>query len=380
VHWPRVLRFGRLAALPAAVVVYMVVFLVTMLVPASARALVPWPRLGGLAGVLVALPMCSWSIRLVRRFLRRLVPLHAGGERLMIPALACVGGAIVAAVSLTGWAQEFVSLPASTWLEHPDLFNAAPACTWLIALTALAREYARGRPADDSYVLYLRTFLSFSDRAMMALLFSVIGSRTRIVVLTAPHSDAASWDPILIAFRGNPFFQLSAKVPLFVTATDADWQSSVRGLMQGATHTIIDVSALTPGVLTEIEMLRQLAGWDRVFWLCEASRVPAIEKIRGVVGGGRMPDERIILYNRSLAAAVPSLIGGLVLSLVILFVLPIVRNAQTGRLPQFDDTAEGIGRMLGAVFPATVFFLAVFLRAAVDPEAKRRLRAALASV
>jgi hypothetical protein len=60
--------------------------------------------------------------------------------------------------------------------------------------------------------------------------------------------------------------------------------------------------------------------------------------------------------------------------------LPMVRNAQTGRLPQFDNTAEGIGRMLGAVFPATVFFLAVFLRTAVDPEAKRRLRAALASV
>src|SRR5918993_62525 len=377
-HFPSGLRFGRLAALPAAVIVYMLVFLVTMLVPSAARALIPWPSAAGVVGLIVAVPMCSWSVRLVRRFSGRLVPLRASGERLLVPALVCLGGAAVAVVNVVRWSQQFLDLPGAMWLAHPDLYHAAPAATWLVALIVLASEYLRGRPRDDVYILYLRTFLSFSDRAMMALLFSLIGSRRRIVVLPAPQSDAASWDPILIAFRGNPLFHLAAKVPVFVTATHADWQSSVQRLMEKATHTIIDVSALTPGVLAEVEMLRQGARWDRVFWLCEVSRVDALKTVRGVVGDSRVPSERVVFYHRSAAAALPSVIAGLALSFVCLSVLPIVRNAQLGRAAHVDNPAEAIGRMLGAVFLAALFFLAVFVRTAVDPQAKKQLRTLLA--
>src|SRR5215203_6767913 len=94
---PRPFRVGRVAALPAAVIVYMLVFLATMLLPAMARALTAWSGAAGVVAVLLAVPMCSWSVRLVRRFGGRLVPLHASGERMIAPALACSAGALVAA-------------------------------------------------------------------------------------------------------------------------------------------------------------------------------------------------------------------------------------------------------------------------------------------
>jgi hypothetical protein len=374
------LRIGRLAALPAAVIVYMLVFLSTTLVPFATQSLTPWPAVGLAVGIVVAVVMCGWSVRLLRRFAARLVPLRASGARRPIAAVVCAG------VALTSCGAILLSLPLLFDPPSPssesglEFYTVVPGLAFATAFGSLALDYYRGRPRPDAYVLYLRTFLSFSDRAMMALLFSVIGSRRRVVVLTAPRSDAASWDPVLIAFRGNPLLRLRAKVPVFMTATDEDWQASVKRLIEGASHTIVDVSALTPGVQVELAILRGETSGN-ILWLCEASRAEVLEKVRQLVGSSLVTADRVLFYRQSVVAALPGMAAGLGLSLLCLFLLPLISNLQQGRSPlRGGDTAEIVGRLMGAVFLAVLFFFAVFLRPAVDRQARRRLRTLLAEV
>jgi hypothetical protein len=370
------LGLGRLAVLPATAIVVIVASLATMLMPWVVQAYTPWPAVARAGGIVVAVLMCSWSGRLIRRFSARLVPLRANGERRVVAAGACVVVALTSLVAVLLWARQLGTLARAP--ETVEFWSVTPAIAWLIAFVLLAAEYSRGRPRDGPYVLYLRTFLSFSDRAMMALLFSLVGSRRRVVVLTAPRSDAASWDPVLIAFRGNPIFRLRAQVPVFMTAAVADWQLSVRRLIAGATQTIVDVSALTPGVQAELEILRDMPRWHSILWLCEASRADVLDTVRATVGRTNVPDERVVFYTRSIVAALPGIAGGLGLSLLCLAVLPAIGNLQRGRTLDVQSPAEGLGRVVGALFPAVLFFLVVFARPAVDRQARHRLRSLLA--
>ena len=360
--------FGRLAAVPAAVVVYMSVFFATWALPTAAWAVTPWPAVGAVLAAVGALLTCGWSVRAIRRFFGRLMPLHASGERLLVPAAGVLLLAVLAAVQL------------ALAIGQRSMFVVAPAGTWLVALVLVAGDLLHGRPRDDAFVLYLRTFFAFSDRAVMAVLFKLLGGKRRIVALTPRRSNAASWDPVLIAFEGNPLFSVSAKIPLFMTANDDVWQSAVRGLMEGATHTIVDVSDLTVGVQAEIEMLCHGIDSDRIIWLCEASRREALEEVRRIAGARMMPPDRVVVYRHSYAAAAPRLALGFGLSVFFFFLLPMLRNLQTSGAPQFSNAGEAVGYAVGSGLLPLLFFVAVFLRTAVDSDSTNRLRTLLARV
>jgi len=350
------LGLGRITALPAAIIVESLVALCTVGIPVWAETLTPWPRVALPVGIAVAAMICGWSSRTLRRFVARLVPLRASGERRPIAAFVCAGVALISGGCIPLFVWLLLSRPSPD--GRFDSYGVALGCAWVIAFTPLALDYYRGRPSEDKYVLYLRTFLSFSDRAMMALLFSVFGGRHRVVVLTAPRSDAASWDPILIAFRGNPFWRLRAKVPVFMTATDSDWQGSVKRLIEGASHTIVDVSALTPGVLKELEILSDITEYVNVFWLCEAARAELLERVRQAVGRSMVPPDRVLLYTKSIVAAVPGIAAGLGISLLVLSLLtmPISEFQQGHTLLNGIVTPETVGRALGRLTPAALFF------------------------
>ena len=186
----------------------------------------------------------------------RAVPLAPAADRMLVPELACAAGAMLAAVAVVDSIYRLVSVEdVAAWFPIGGVELIAGS-TWFVALVQQARQYFRPRAiVDGPYILYLRTFLGFSDRAVTAALFGIVGGRTRVLVLTAPHSDAASWDPILIAFRGNPVHRLSAKSPVFLRATDSDWERTVRQLVDGASQIVIDISDMSLGVRAELEML-----------------------------------------------------------------------------------------------------------------------------
>jgi hypothetical protein len=374
-----IVGLGRLAAVPSLLVIYMTGFVVPFLLPDFARGTWPWRSSAPYAGLLVAAFACPWTARVLFRFCTRVVPFHASGKRRIVPLLGCFAGALFALGSLVDWSDRHRTVPPGhAWLAHPEVYEMALGLAWLLALVALGYGYARGRPRGRVDVLYLRTFLGFSDRAMMALLFSLIGGRRTVAVLTAPRSSSGSWDPFVISFRGNPFFVPWARSPVFMGASDADWQASVKLLIGEASQVIVDVSDLTRGVQAEVAMIRDHGSAERVIWLRDGSQAEADERVRELVGA-TMPAERVVAYERSFSAALPNLVLGGGVALLVLLLMPLALLVRSkGIAPvHLDRPGFAIGRLMGWMLPAGLFILAVFVRRAVDQRAARRLRSLL---
>ncbi|HEU4936135.1 MAG TPA: hypothetical protein VFT39_06765, partial [Vicinamibacterales bacterium] len=251
--------------------------------------------------------------------------------------------------------------------------------TFCIALALQAHQYSRPSAIPTPYILYLRTFLGFSDRAVTAALFTIVGGRNPIAVLTAPRSDAASWDPVLIAFRGNPIVRLSAKSPVFLTAADHEWERSVRNLIYGASHVVVDISNMSSGVRAELEMVGREGISNKVIWLSEAAQSDRLQQIRALVGTAHMPPDRVIFYERSWTAALPNLLIGFCLSELFVFTWLLLSGGSVRSVVTLRDLGFVIGYLTGQSLPGLLLFAVVFARPAVDRHAQRKLRTLLAS-
>lgn len=368
----------RLTALGAAIVVYMSVFLAIVTVPMLARSLVPWESAAPVLALVVAIPMCTWSVRVIRRFCGRLMPVSLTGEHMLAPALACIGGSVLAGVISLGSIRQLTSSRgASGWFESGAWYELAAAGTWCVALAIQSTQYFHTRLPKSPYIVYLRTFLGFSDRAMMATLFTIAAGRKRIVVLTAPHSNSASWDPVLIAFRGNPMLRLSATSPVFLTATDREWETAVKRLIDAASHVLIDVSDLSPGIRAEIEMVTREGISKNVIWLSESAKGDRVQEIRSLLRNSQIPDDRLVFYTRSWTAAWTNLLVGACLTALFFGVLPAVSGPSTD--VQIGSAEEFVGYLIGRSAPALLFFAFVFARPAVDRHAQNALRALISA-
>lgn len=377
----RRMRATILTAPWAALIVWLSVLCATVGIPLFAYSMTPSNAAAPVVGLVVALAMCAWSVRAIRRLCARVVPLSPGGGRMLVPELACMAGCALAAVVILDAIQRLVSARDLAAGFMPGWLELTAAGTWCVALALQARQYSRPSSTQGPYVLYLRTFRGFSDRAMTAALFTVVGGRKRVVVLTAPHSDAASWDPVLIAFRGNPLLRLSAKSPVFLRATDRDWERSVRQLVDGASQIVIDISDMSRGVRAELEMLGRPGTSEKVIWLSEATQADRLPQVRALVGGAHMPPDRVIFYERSWTAALPNMLIGLCLS-----EFPFWLSADIGALSNLlavrDLTPRELGSLLGTFTgrsaPGLLTFTAIFARPAVDRRTQKTLRTLLA--
>ena len=360
----------KLTALGAALVVYMSVFVVTLGVPRLAQSLTPWESAAPAVGLLAAILACTWSARVIRRFCGRLVPVSISGEHMLAPALACIAGSVFAGV----WCLRTLR-PLVTSVEFDSWYELATGGTWCIALAIQSREDLYRRPIKKPYVLYLRTFLGFSDRAMMAALFTIIAGRKRIVVLT-PSSNSASWDPVLIAFRGNPLLRLSVSSPVFLKAPDHDWKSAVRDLADGASQILIDVSDLSPGIRAEIEMIGEEGVSKKVIWLSESSNADRVQEVRSFVRSLHIPADRLVFYTRSWTAAWPNLLLGACIIAPFLFL--VLSDPSGSQLLRESRVQDFVGWAIGSSGPFLLFFALVFARPAVDSHARNALRVLLA--
>ena len=306
-------------AIWAALIVCSSVLFATIGIPFAAYSLTPWTAAAPIMALVVVPPVSSWSVRALRRFCGRLIPLSSSGNRMFAPRLACMAGCVFAFIAVLNSIQRLVTLrDVATWFESGGVLVIA-AGTFCIALALQACQYFRPTAVRTPYILILRTFLGFSDRAVTAALFTIVGGRNPIAVLTAPHSNSASWDPVLIAFRGNPILQLSAKSPVFLRAADHEWERSVRNLVDGASHVVVDISDMSSGVRAEVEMVGREGISNKVIWLSDAAQSDRLPQIRALVGSAHMPADRVIFYERSWTAALPNLLIGLCLSELFVF-------------------------------------------------------------
>jgi hypothetical protein len=365
---------GRFAAFPSFFIIYILSFIIPGLVPAIFRAIWPWTASAPYVGLLVAVPLCLWIARALARFLLRAFPVRASGKIRWLPIVFCLIG-----VQFTiGLVWEFLAGGVSS--THPDLYiQLCPPCTWLFAFLIVLWHHTRGRTRRPGYVLFLRTFLSFSDRSMIATLLSIVRGKHTVALLTTPRSNAGSWDLFTICFRGNPICSLNPKVPSFLVSRNEDWQSSIREMMDECGLVIIDVSDVTPGVEVEISMIQARKAPEEVIWLYEGGLSEAKQKLSGWVGPqGFLPDQ-IVAYKRSYKTGCAAVLLGLTLSVLMLGILPVIVGLQgADSISVVDSIGHAIGRMIGWLCPGTVFFMAVFLRKGVDSKSRRRLRALVA--
>jgi len=298
---------------------------------------------------------------------------------MLAPALACIAGCVLAAVAvlyLVG--RLFILRDVAAWFETGGVLLIT-ITTCCVAFAIQARQYFRPGAIQSPYILYLRTFLGFSDHAVTAALFTIIGGRNPIVVLTAPHSDAASWDPVLIAFRGNPLVRLSAKSPIFMRAADREWEHAVRSLVDGASRVVVDISDMSTGIRAELEMVGRVGISTKVIWLTDAVQSDRVEQIRALVGSAHMPPDRVIVYRRSWYAALPNLLIGLCLSELFMFVSLFAADGRLRSMATLRDLGYVVGFLTAQSLPGLLLFTAVFARPAVDGRTQKALRSLLGS-
>jgi len=368
----------KLTAIWAALIVCLSVLFATIAIPLAAYRLTPWTTAAPIMALVVVPPMSAWSVRALRRFCGRLIPLSYSGNRMFGPQLACTAGCVFAFAAVLNSIQRLFTLrDVGIWFESGGVLAIA-ASTFCIALALQAYQYFYPAAIQAPYILYLRTFLGFSDRAVTAALFTIVAGRKSIAVLTAPHSNSASWDPVLIAFRGNPIVRLSTKGPVFLSAADDEWERCVKNLVDGASHVVVDISEMSSGIRAELELVGREGISNKVIWLSEAAQSDRLQQMRALVGSAHMPPDRVIFYERSWTAALPNLLIGFCLSELFVFTSLLLSNGGLRSVVTLRDLGYVIGYLTGQSLPGLLIFAAVFARPAVDRHAQRKLRTLLA--
>ena len=365
-----------ITALWAALIVCLSVLVVMIGTPLAAYLVTSWTAAPPVMALVVVPFASSWSVRALRRFCGRLLPLSSSGSRMLVPGVACMAGCVLTFVAVLSSVRRLVTVRDVDSLFASGVMAIA-AGTFCVALALQAHQYSRPSAIPAPYILYLRTFHGFSDSAVTAALFTIVAGRSPIAVLTAPHSKAASWDPILIAFRGNPIVRWSARSPVFLKAANHEWERSVRSMIDGASHVVVDISDMSSGVRAELEMIAREGIADKVIWLSDAAGSDRLPQIRALVGSPHMPPDRVILYERSWIAALPNLLIGFCLSELFVFTSLLLSDGSVRSVTTPRELGYVVGSLTAQGLPGLLLFAVLFARPAIDRDARRKLRTLL---
>lgn len=240
------------------------------------------------------------------RFLVRALPPDVSGARR--PAVFWIAGvlALVAPsfISLTlavliGGAQTPPSDAASTPAGTPGVFTLA----WLAGATGplVLRHLSPRRFLDQPFVLFLRRFSTFSDRAVTSVVVRLARPGRPIVFLTPTHSQPNDWSPVLVGFEGMKALHPFRSVPIVLRAKDEDWQRAAEELIARADLILLDISEVGGSMGIEADLIQRAGRWPDTICLRQMTRgaTPASETMR-------LPlDVLVISYVKSWARELP---------------------------------------------------------------------------
>jgi hypothetical protein len=217
---------------------------------------------------------------------------------------------------------------------------------------------------DRPFVLFLRRFSTFSDRAVIALVLKQAPSGVPVVFLTPTFSRPGDWDPFVVGIAGLKLFHPWSSVPIVLRAKDDDWQRTADDLIRRAQTILLDISDTSSSIRTEVELIEKASRWpDTVFLrLLSFDSSPCTDLFDGTMS------VRTINYKMSWVWAFPRMVIGLiaVLSAALMFWVPFRLLFYSGMW------------VLGFIFITIVFiFVSVFVRPTIDREAKKALRTVL---
>lgn len=232
---------------------------------------------------------------------------------------------------------------------------------------------------DRPFVLFLRRFSTFADRAVIDAVLRAAPSGTPVVFLTPTRSRPADWNPFIVALSGFKLYRPMRSMPIILRAADSEWEEAAHELIDRAARIVLDVSDRSRAIETEIDMIasrrRQLSTL-----LLDERRQPDCHGTRETMGwlGTR------ITYEQSWRRALPRLGFGVLATAIMLAgaLGAIVFPEEPMDLP-FEEQLQAIAaywtgwRAVPLLAVAAWIYYVFFVRAAVDRGAHRTLATAL---
>lgn len=165
-------------------------------------------------------------------------------------------------------------LPTSSIISQDSLFIASLIGALLLCETAVfLTYYVRHRKPraflDHPFVLFLRRFSTFSDRAITNLALKQAAPDKPIVFLTPGRSGAGDWNPLLVGFAGLKLRHPVRSLPIILSASDDEWEQAAEELIHRAELIVIDVSERSSAIAAEIDLIRKAAQWRNTLCLRE---------------------------------------------------------------------------------------------------------------
>jgi hypothetical protein len=154
-----------------------------------------------------------------------------------------------------------------------------------------------------------------------------VPARMRVAYLVGPSENRGVWDPFSVAVAGFLITDPLRSVPVCLFSEDEHWEEDVRRLASSAACIVIDTSADSASMRTEIGIVREVGPAGRVLWISDRARErPPLGGGFGATVGIR---DRWVFYKTSLAAAIPRMIFS---STILIVALAFIANLILGGL------------------------------------------------
>jgi hypothetical protein len=330
----------------------------------------------GIASYFVILPLGLASGRFLLRALPPAMSDHRGGGRsgaVALYAAAFIGLYIfsVLLISVLSFLDESTAKTIqekSVVLVETVVLSLAIAVLWASAAVGLLlRRHRRPRDfLDQPFVLFLRRFSSFADRAVVALILRQAAYNVPVVFLTPTLSRPGDWDLFLVGFAGFKFLHPWRSAPIVIQVHDDAWQEAADELTRRAQTILLDASETSGALRAEAEMVDRAGRWSDT--VCLRPMVPGKDPVGGFSG------VRAIDYTKSWVRALPRMAMGL---LLVLFAAAFVFASVAALLSPILGTLSPILATLVIAVAVPAYYYSGFVRPTINREAKVALKAAL---
>jgi hypothetical protein len=327
----------------------------------------------GTAGLLLCAPALYVGLIFGRFVLRAAPPRTSGRPRVVVFVVLVLIGAW-ALLTVLYFAREM-----EVDLAYKLIFGLTCAL-WLAGIFVLVgSRHLRPRAfLQRPYLLYLRRFSTFADRAVIAVILKHSPADVPVVFLTPTRSGFGDWNPFLVCFAGMKFRHPFRSSPYILRAADADWEPVAKELVEHANLVIVDDSEGSDAIRTELEMIGSADRWARTVIIGDAQAPAAASRPPQAHKKGTR-----VVYRKSWLRAWPRLVGGLTglvlvwpllwffSSYLVAFLIGQVRAFGYDLEPLMGGYREVIPVALLVLLPYGYF--AFFVRPAIDRTFQRQL-------
>ena len=122
---------------------------------------------------------------------------------------------------------------------------------------ALRRSYTLRLLKQKNFFLFLRRFGSFREQLVLGEVLAAVPQGFPVLVLVSPAFEPASWDLLVIAWKGVARWDSLQGGPFYVQADDSCWLPVVENLVSSARMVVMDLSEFTRHIGSEYHVLTE---------------------------------------------------------------------------------------------------------------------------